>query len=187
MKRIILSVLGVLTVSAGADAQSTAQTIERAVLAAPARGRDAAMVIQWNADYTYRTLREGTSQLVCYDRSGDPGQPAFAVACTVQGTRVPPVFGSATWTGSHKTGGLRHRAETARAFARWWPPPPRMAHESRPSLGRRGWTWAATIGRALGPTRRSLCRVRPKRVPAFLRVAQVGMLSSWLPALRRPT
>ncbi len=127
MKRIILAVLGVLTVSAGADAQSMAQTIERAVMAAPARGRDAAMVIQWNANYTYRTLREGTSELVCYDRSGDPGQPAFAVACTVQGnldriaqnrrfaaeggdragirsmvaaadangTRVPPVFGSA--------------------------------------------------------------------------------------------
>ena len=127
MKRIILAVLGVLTVSAGADAQSTAQTIERAVMAAPARGRDDAMVIQWNANYTYRTLREGTSQLVCYDRSGDPGQPAFAVACTARGnldriaqnrrfaaeggdragaralvaaadangTRVPPVFGSA--------------------------------------------------------------------------------------------
>ena len=127
MKRIILAVVGVLTVSAGADAQSTAQTIERALLAAPARGRDAATVISWNSDYTYRTLKEGSSQLVCYDRSGDPGQPAFAVACTVlgnldriaqnrrfaaeggdrtgvrglvaaaeaNGTRVPPVFGSA--------------------------------------------------------------------------------------------
>ncbi len=127
MKRIILAVVGLLTVSAGADAQSTARTIERAVLAAPARARDAATVIQWNADYTYRTLREGTSQLVCYDRSGDPGQPAFAVACTARGnldriaqnrrfaaeggdragvralvaaaaangTRVPPIFGSA--------------------------------------------------------------------------------------------
>ena len=85
MKRIILAVLGVLTVSAGADAQSTAQTIERAVLAAPARARDAATVIAWNSDFTYRTLREGTSQLVCYDRSGDPGRAAFAVACTVLG------------------------------------------------------------------------------------------------------
>ena len=85
MKRIILAVLGVLTISAGAEAQSTARTIERALLAAPARGRDAATVISWNADYTYRTLREGTSQLVCYDRSGDPGRPAFAVACTVLG------------------------------------------------------------------------------------------------------
>ncbi len=127
MKRIILAVVGLLTVSAGADAQSTARTIERALLAAPARARDAATVIQWNADYTYRTIKEGTSELVCYDRSGDPGQAAFAVACTARGnldriaqnrrfaaqggdragiralvaaadangTRVPPVFGSA--------------------------------------------------------------------------------------------
>ncbi len=85
MKRIILAVLGVLTVSAGADAQSTAQTIERALLAAPARAREAATVIQWNSDYTHRTLPEGTSQLVCYDRSGDPGQRPFAVQCTVLG------------------------------------------------------------------------------------------------------
>ena len=127
MKRIILAVVGLLTVSAGADAQSTAQTIERALLAAPGNARENATVISWNADYTYRTLKEGSSQLVCYDRSGDPGQPAFAVACTVlgnldriaqnrrfaaeggdragvrglvaaahaNGTRVPPVFGSA--------------------------------------------------------------------------------------------
>ena len=74
MKRIILAVLGVLTVSVGVDAQSTTQTIERALLAAPARGRDATTVIGWNADYSYRTLKEGTNQLVCWDRSGDPGR-----------------------------------------------------------------------------------------------------------------
>ena len=130
MKRIIiaaLAVLGALTVSMDADAQSTAQTIERALLAAPARAREDATVISWNADYSYRTLKQGTSELVCYDRSGDPGQPAFAVACTsrgnldriaqnrrfaaeggdragiramvaaaeANGTRVPPVYGSA--------------------------------------------------------------------------------------------
>ena len=85
MKRIILAVLGVLTESVGVDAQSTAQTIERALLAAPARGRDATTVISWNADYSYRTRKEGTNQLVCWDRSGDPGQAAFAVACTARG------------------------------------------------------------------------------------------------------
>ena len=85
MKRIILAVLGVLTVSAGADAQNNAQTIERALLAAPARGRDATTVIQWSANHTYQTIKEGTSQLVCWDRSGDPGKAAFAVACTVLG------------------------------------------------------------------------------------------------------
>ena len=85
MKRILLAVLGVLTVSVGADAQDSAQTIERALLAAPARGRDAATVVQWNADHTYTTLKEGTSQMVCYDRSGDPGQQPFAMQCTVLG------------------------------------------------------------------------------------------------------
>ena len=85
MKRIILAVVGVLTVSTGTDAQSTAQMIERALLAAPARGRDAVTVVKWNADYSYETLREGTNQMVCYDRSGDPGQRPFAVQCTVLG------------------------------------------------------------------------------------------------------
>ena len=85
MKRIILAVVGVLTVSTGTDAQSTAQMIERALLAAPARGRDAVTVIKWNADYSYETLKEGTNQVVCYDRSGDPGQGPFAVQCTVLG------------------------------------------------------------------------------------------------------
>ena len=85
MKRIILAVLGVLTVSAGAEAQSTAQMIERALMAAPARGRDAASVVRWKADHTYETIKEGTSQMVCYDRSGDPGQRSFAVQCTALG------------------------------------------------------------------------------------------------------
>ncbi len=85
MKRIILAVVGVLTVSAGADAQSTMQMIDRALLAAPARGRDATSVIKWNANYTYETIKEGTSQLVCWDRSGDPGEAAFAVICTALG------------------------------------------------------------------------------------------------------
>ena len=85
MKRIILAILGVLTVSVGAEAQNTARTIERSLLAAPARGRDAATVIAWSADGTYRTLKEGTSQLVCYDVSGNPGEAAFAVTCTALG------------------------------------------------------------------------------------------------------
>ncbi len=79
MKRIILAFVGVLTVSTGAEAQSTAQMIERALMAAPARGRDAASVVRWKADYTYETIKEGMSQMVCYDRSGDPGQRPFAV------------------------------------------------------------------------------------------------------------
>jgi hypothetical protein len=85
MKRIILAVLGVLTVSTGADAQNRAQTVERALLAAPARARDAATVIQWNANHTHQTIKEGESQLVCWDRSRDPGERAFATVCTALG------------------------------------------------------------------------------------------------------
>jgi hypothetical protein len=85
MKHIILAVLGVLTVSAGAEAQNRAQEIQRALLAAPERGRDAATVVRWNADHTYVTLKEGTSQLACYDQSGDPGEAVFSVACTALG------------------------------------------------------------------------------------------------------
>ena len=85
MKRIVLAVVGVLSVSASADAQSTAEMIERALAPAPTRTRDAATVIKWNADYTYETLREGSNQMVCYDRSDVPGRMAFAAQCTVLG------------------------------------------------------------------------------------------------------
>ena len=99
MKRIILAVLGVLTVSAGADAQNMAQDIERALLAAPPRAREAASVVSWNADHTYQTIKEGTSQLVCYDQSGAPGEAAFSVACTALGN-LPRVSQNRRFTAS---------------------------------------------------------------------------------------
>jgi len=37
------------------------------------------------ADFTYDTLRKGTNQLVCYDRSGFPPMQPFAVQCTSLG------------------------------------------------------------------------------------------------------
>lgn len=85
MKRIVLIVLGVLAVSSSASAQTTAQIIERALAAAPARAREGAAVIKWNPDQTYETLKKGTSRLVCYDRSGEPGEQPFAVQCTSVG------------------------------------------------------------------------------------------------------
>ena len=83
MTRIVLIVVGLLVVSTNVYAQTTAETIERALAAAPQRAREATAVIQWNDDYTYETLKEGTNRLVCYDRSGFPGrkQP-FSVQCT---------------------------------------------------------------------------------------------------------
>ena len=99
MKRMLLVILGVLAVSTSAWAQggrgpAPAQPLEpgasqaevdKAVLAGPAQVRNAAMVIKWNpANWTYTTLRKaaGTSRIVCFDRSGLPGQQAFSVECT---------------------------------------------------------------------------------------------------------
>jgi len=88
MKRSLL-VLGMLAISASAFAQPPAApaaamdpAVEEALLAAPARAREATTVIKFKADGTYDTLKKGTNQLVCYDRSGEPGQQPFAVQCT---------------------------------------------------------------------------------------------------------
>lgn len=85
MKRIILAIVGVLVLAAGADAQTPAQTIERALAPLTGRVRDGAAVIRFNADQSYTTLKEGTNSWVCYDRSGEPGRAAFAVQCTNTG------------------------------------------------------------------------------------------------------
>jgi hypothetical protein len=82
MKRMILSVLGVLVLSSPGFAQSNDEAIEKALSPAPRQMREGATVIKWKADNTYDTLRKGTNRLVCYDRSGENGQPAFAVQCT---------------------------------------------------------------------------------------------------------
>jgi hypothetical protein len=60
--------------------------VDRAVLAAPATLRAQATVIKWNpADWTYATLRKGTNEIVCFDKSGLPGQLAFSLECTMLG------------------------------------------------------------------------------------------------------
>src|SRR6476660_900457 len=81
MKRIVL-VLGVLAVSTSAFAQTPEESIERALAAAPRQMKEGATVIKWKADLTYDTLKKGTNRMVCYDRSGEPGQQPFAVQCT---------------------------------------------------------------------------------------------------------
>jgi uncharacterized lipoprotein NlpE involved in copper resistance len=85
MKRIfpiVLAVLAVLAVLTTAYAQTPDETIERALAAAPRQMKEAATVIKWKPDFTYDTLKKGTNRLVCYDRSGEPGQQPFAVQCT---------------------------------------------------------------------------------------------------------
>ena len=84
MKHIAWSVLGMLALSTSAFAQAPADAAT-AVLALPAAMRDDATVIKWKPDFTYTTLRKGTNKLVCYDRSGLPGQQAFSLECTSLG------------------------------------------------------------------------------------------------------
>src|SRR5438067_866754 len=82
MKRMIPVVLSALAISAGAFAQSTPE-IDKALTAAPRQMKDGATVIKWKPDFTYETLRKGTNRLVCYDRTGQPGQQQpFSVECT---------------------------------------------------------------------------------------------------------
>jgi len=81
MKRMVLVVLIVLALSAAAFAQSQAE-IDKALLPAPRQLKADATVIKWKPDFTYDTLKKGTNKLVCYDRSGQPGQQPFAVECT---------------------------------------------------------------------------------------------------------
>jgi hypothetical protein len=82
MKRTTPIVLSLLALSAGAFAQAPEEAIEKALLAAPRQLKDGATVIKWKSDFTYDTLKKGTNHLVCYDRTGQPGQPPFAVECT---------------------------------------------------------------------------------------------------------
>jgi len=83
MKRMIPIVLSGLAVSARVFAQAPDQAaIDKALLAAPGNLKAGATVIRWKSDFTYETLKKGTSRLVCYDKSGQPGQQAFSVECT---------------------------------------------------------------------------------------------------------
>lgn len=80
MKRIAL-IVGALALSTSAFAQAPAD-LETALTPAPAQLKDGATVIKWKPDYTYDTIRKGTNTLVCFDRSGQPGQQPFAAECT---------------------------------------------------------------------------------------------------------
>jgi hypothetical protein len=83
MKRIISIALSMLAVSAVLLAQAPDQAaIDKALMAAPRNMKEGATVIKWKADYTYETLKKGANRLVCYDRSGQPGQQPFSIECT---------------------------------------------------------------------------------------------------------
>jgi hypothetical protein len=86
MKRMIPIVLSILAVSASAFAQAPDQAaIDKALLAAPGNTKAGATVIKWKSDFTYDTLKKGTSNMVCYDKSGQPNLPPYIVECTSMG------------------------------------------------------------------------------------------------------
>jgi hypothetical protein len=97
MKRIVL-VVGVLALSTSVFAQgrgapappqplepgASQAEVDKAVLAAPESLRNGAMVIKWNpSNWTYTTLRKGTNRIVCFDKSGLPGQLPYSLECTM--------------------------------------------------------------------------------------------------------
>jgi hypothetical protein len=80
MTRKALVVVVLLAASTGVSAQNP--DVDIPVLAAPANLREGATVIKWKPDFTYDTLKKGTNRLVCYNRSGQPGQQPFSLECT---------------------------------------------------------------------------------------------------------
>ena len=93
MKPISIFVLGVMAVAMSASAQAqTTDPIAKPLLAAPnaAMAKDAT-VIKWNSDFTYETLKKGTSRMVCYDLTLWPGERPWSVECTSSEANLPRV------------------------------------------------------------------------------------------------
>ena len=80
MTRKALVFVVLLAASTGVSAQNP--ETDTPLLAAPANMREGATVIKWKPDFTYDTLKKGTNRLVCYNRSGQPGQQPFSLECT---------------------------------------------------------------------------------------------------------
>jgi hypothetical protein len=169
MKRIILPTLVVLASGAWALLAQDDAAIQKALLAAPARLAKDATVIKWKADFTYDTLKKGTNNLVCYDRSGLPGQQAFSIECTSlanlpreaqnlkfeamgagkqaaldaaekDGTRVKPEYGSVWY---HLMGADKDHARTHMTIA---VPGATTATTGLPENNKQGGVWIMNAG-----------------------------------------
>ena len=185
MKRIAVFI-GVVAVSASALAQerggrgapapppalepgASQADVDKALLAAPAQLKDQATVIKWKPDQTYDTLRKGTNRIVCYDRSGLPGQQPFSLECTMlgnldraaqnlkfeamgdkkqamldaaekDGTRVKPEFGSVWY---HLMGADQARARTHMTIA---VPGATTQSTGLPDNNKQGGVWIMNAG-----------------------------------------
>ena len=111
MKRMVL---GVCLLALAAPLPAAAQSVEddldmeakeiaikTAVMAAPPLLRDDATVIRLDNDGEYEVLREGTNNLVCWDRSDEPGR-AFSVQCTDM-DNIARIQQNRAWNMSGKT------------------------------------------------------------------------------------
>ncbi len=164
MKRMIA--LSLLAASAWAQAPAD---IDKALAAAPAQLKDGATVIKWKPDFTYDTLRKGTNRLVCYDRSGFPGQQPYSIECTSianldraaqnlkfeaqgaqkqalldaaekDGTRAKPEYGSVWY---HQMGADKEHARSHMTIAI---PGATTASTGLPDNGRGGGVWIMNAG-----------------------------------------
>ena len=185
MKRIVIIAVAALAVSTVAlgqgrrgaappppplEAGASQADVDKALLAAPAQMAAQATVIKWNpSDWTYTTLRKGTNRLLCFDRSGLPGQQPFSVECTSvgnlervtqnmrfeaepdrgkeglaaaekDGTRATPEFGSVWY---HLQGQSR---EAARAHMTIAVPGATTASLGLPEGGQQGGAWIMNAG-----------------------------------------
>lgn len=65
------------------EAGASQADVDKSLLAAPAPLKAGATVIKWKPDLSgYETLRKGNNRLVCFDKSGLPGQLPFSIECT---------------------------------------------------------------------------------------------------------
>jgi hypothetical protein len=167
MTRFVLMVAAAVVVSTNLQAQTA--EIDTPLLAAPANQRDATTVIKWKPDFTYETVRKGTNRLVCYDRSGQPGQQVFSLECTSianlervaqnmrfeamgdkkqsmldaaekDGTRVKPEFGSVFY---NLSGADRERARSHTTIAVPFATTQSMA---LPDNNKQGGAWIMNAG-----------------------------------------
>lgn len=80
MKRLVLTLCG-FSLAAAVPAAQSEDAIATALLAAPPALQAGAMVIALDSDGEHTVLREGSNDLVCWDRSDEPGR-SFSVQCT---------------------------------------------------------------------------------------------------------
>ena len=81
---LLIAIIALLAAPVTSNAQSDADLIARATLAAPQRLREQAGVVRWDANGNRVVVRESGNGLACWDRSDVPGTPDFAMQCSAE-------------------------------------------------------------------------------------------------------